>query len=159
MFCPSCGTELTSELVYCNRCGANLRSRSSQTEASGKMVGMTWAISSAVVLVALAGFGLIFALAMTLISSGINLSDGGIALIVFFLLIVLAIVWLLTRQLARVLDIAKLLGEEPSSTTASPALSERPFPQISAPREPVSSVTENTTRTFEPISKQRDIQR
>ena len=24
MFCPSCGTEYTIELKYCNRCGANL---------------------------------------------------------------------------------------------------------------------------------------
>ena len=24
MFCPSCGNEITVELKYCNRCGANL---------------------------------------------------------------------------------------------------------------------------------------
>ena len=120
---------------------------------------MTWAISTAVVLVALAGFGLIFALAMTLITSGINLSGGGMALIVFFLSVVLAIVWLLTRQLARVLDIAKLLGEEVSASTSGPALSERPIPQISAAREPLASVTDSTTRTLQPIHKQRDTQR
>lgn len=159
MFCPSCGTELTSELVYCNRCGANLRSRTNQTDMSGKMVGMTWAISTAAVLVSLAGFGLIFALAMTLISRGINLSGGGMALIGFFLFVVLAVVWLLTRQLSRVLDIAKLLTDESQSTSAGASLEERVIPQISAPREPALSVTDHTTRTFERIPKQRDTQR
>lgn len=160
MFCPSCGAELNSELIYCNRCGANLRPRSNQSETSSKMVGMTWAISIAVVLVALGGFGLIFALAMTLINRGINLSGGGISLIVIFLLVILAIAWLLIRQLSRVLDISELLqGSNISNETIQPALQEKPFPQISAPHEPVLSVTDNTTRTLEPVHKDRNTQR
>jgi Na+-transporting methylmalonyl-CoA/oxaloacetate decarboxylase gamma subunit len=160
MYCPSCGAELTSDLIYCNRCGANLRSQSNQSDNSAKMVGMTWAISTAVVLVTLAGFGLIFALAMTLISRGINLSGGGMILIVIFLLIILAIAWLLIRQLSRVLDISELVsGAPPAKTTGQSALSEKPIQQISAPRERVLSVTDHTTRTFEPIHNERDTKR
>jgi hypothetical protein len=160
MYCPSCGAELTSDLIYCNRCGANLRSQSNQSDNSAKMVGMTWAISTAVVLVTLAGFGLIFALAMTLISRGINLSGGGMILIVIFLLIILAIAWLLIRQLSRVLDISKLVSGAPPPKRALPtALTDKPIPQISSPREPVNSVTDHTTRVFEPIHNERDTKR
>jgi uncharacterized membrane protein YvbJ len=76
MYCPSCGSELTSELSYCNRCGSNLKPLSNQSGGSpAKLVGATWAISMAVVMVTLGGFGMMFGLVMALISSGVNLSD------------------------------------------------------------------------------------
>jgi uncharacterized paraquat-inducible protein A len=160
MYCPSCGNELTAELVYCNRCGANLRPLSNPSETSGKMVGLTWAIATAITLVSLGGFGLIFALAITLINKGVNLSGGGITLIVVFLLVILAIAWLLTRQLSRVLDLSELMGGAPSARKAQPAaLTDKPIPQISSPREPVDSVTDHTTRMFEPVHKERDTKR
>ena len=161
MYCPSCGLELTSELSYCNRCGANLKPQSNQSgEAHSKLVSATWAISLAVVLVTLGGFGMMFGLVMALISSGVNLSGGGMVLIVFSLLIILAVASLLIRQLSRVLDVAQLSGGATQSKQPhQPMLSEKPVQQIGAPREPVTSVTEHTTRMFEPILKDRDTQR
>ncbi len=158
MYCPSCGSELTSELLYCNRCGANLKPLSNQSGVpASKLVGATWAISTAVVLVTLGGFGMMFKLVMALISNGINLSGGGMVLIVFSLLIILAVASLLVRQLSRVLDISQVLGD--ATQQKQPKLSGKPVQQISAPREPVPSVTEHTTQIFEPISKDRDTQR
>jgi hypothetical protein len=161
MYCPSCGSELTSELSYCNRCGANLKPLSNQSGGSpAKLGGATWAISLAVVLVTLGGFGMIFSLVGALIRTGVNLSGGGMVLIVFCLLIIVAVVSLLIRQLSRVLDIAQLSGSAPQSKQPhQPMLSEKPVQQIAAPREPVASVTEQTTRVFEPILKDRDTQR
>jgi hypothetical protein len=145
MYCPSCGLELTSELSYCNRCGANLKPLSNQSGGGhSKLVGTTWAISLAVVLVTL----------------GVNLSGGGMVLIVFSLLIILTVAALLIRQLSRVLDVAQLSGgATQSKQPQQPMLSEKPVQQISPPREPVASVTEHTTRMFEPILKDRDTQR
>lgn len=158
MYCPSCGSEVTSELSYCNRCGVNLKPLANQSGGMpAKLVGATWAISLAVVLVTLGGFGLIFSLIITLISKGIPLSGGGMVLTVFFLLVILAIASLLLRQLSRVLDVSELLSGAPQSKQRS--LSEKPVQQIAAPREPVSSVTDHTTRMFEPINKGRDTQR
>jgi Na+-transporting methylmalonyl-CoA/oxaloacetate decarboxylase gamma subunit len=161
MYCPSCGSELTSELSYCNRCGANLKPLSNQSGGSpSKLVGATWAISLAVVMVTLGGFGMMFGLVMALITNGINLSGGGMAMIVFCLLIILAVAALLVRQLSRVLDLAQLSGgATQSKQPQQPMLSERPVQQIGASREPVASVTEHTTRVFEPILKDRDTQR
>lgn len=161
MYCPSCGVELTSELSYCNRCGANLKPPANQSGVPhSKLVGATWAISLAVVLVTLGGFGMMFGLVMALISNGVNLSGGGMVLIGFCLLIILAVASLLIRQLSRVIDVAQLsAGATQPKTPHQPMLSEKPVPQIDAPREPVASVTEHTTRMFEPILKDRDTQR
>ena len=150
MYCPSCGTELIQELSYCNRCGANLKSTLNQSALPPtKFVGAAWAISVAIVLITLGGFGMIFALVMALIARGISLSAGGMVLVFFSLLVILAIAWLLVRQLSRLVSMPKLSGD----------VTQPQEPQISAPREPVSSVTEHTTRTFEPLYKERDTQR
>ena len=150
MYCPSCGSELTSELSYCNRCGANLKPLSNQSGGPpAKFVGATWAISIAVVAITLGGFGMMFGLVMALISRGVNLSGGGIILIVFSLLIILVIASLLVRQLSRVLDVSDLLVG--AARSKPPTLSENPLQQIGALREPVSSVTEHTTHVLKPI--------
>jgi hypothetical protein len=158
MYCPSCGTELAPELSYCKRCGANLKPISSQSGVPPpKLVGAAWAISMAVALVTLGGFGMIFGLVMTLITRGINLSPSGMFWISFSLLVILAIDWLLVRQLSRVLDMPQLSAD--ATQAKKPKLSEEPMQQIDAPREPASSVTEHTTRAFEPIHRERDTQR
>ena len=158
MYCPSCGTELTSELSYCNRCGANLKPILPPAALPpAKLVRATWAISVAITLVTLGGFGMVFSVVMELIANGINLSPGGMVLIFFCLLVILAIVGLLVRQLSRVLSMSQLSGDAPAAQ--KPNLEEKPVQQISEAREPVSSVTDHTTRTFEPIYRERDTQR
>ncbi|MEK6336266.1 MAG: hypothetical protein AABM67_15165 [Acidobacteriota bacterium] len=111
----------------------------------------------AIALVTLGGFGMMFALVMALINRGINLSPSGMFWISFSLLVILAIDWLLVRQLSRVLDMPQLSADviQPKKRE----LSEKPMPQIGAPREPVSSVTEHTTRAFEPLPRKRETQR
>jgi hypothetical protein len=155
MYCPSCGTELTSELTYCNRCGANLKNQFGVP--TNRMTGAAWAISIAVMLVTLGGFGMIFSLVMTLISTNTAVPEGGMLVIFLSLLIILLIDWLLVRQLSRVLDISQLAGA--ATQPKKPKLPERPIQQIDAPGEPAASVTEHTTRTFEPIHRGRDTQR
>lgn len=150
--------ELTSELSYCNRCGANLKPTSTQSAVPPKkLVGAAWAISIAITLVTLGGFGMVFAIVMALITNGINLSEGGMVLILVSLLIILAIAGLLVRQLSRVISMPQVSGDAPSAQR--PRLEEKPVPQIGVAREPVSSVTDHTTRTFDPIYRERDTQR
>lgn len=158
MYCPSCGTESSPELSYCNRCGANLKPISNQFGVPPtKLVRAAWAISVAITLVTLGGFGMVFSVVMELIANGINLSPGGMVLIFFCLLVILAIVGLLVRQLSRVLSMSQLSGD--ATPAQKPNLGEHPVQQISEAREPVSSVTDHTTRTLEPIYRERDTQR
>jgi hypothetical protein len=130
--------------------------------APTRLVGATWAISIAMALVTLGGFALVFSIVMSLVERGIKLEEGMAALVIFSLVIVLFVDILLSRQLSRVLSLPHS-PEEPAKSKKS-KLSEKFRPQqqpqqISAPREPLPSVTEHTTRTFEPLYKERDTQR
>jgi hypothetical protein len=165
MYCPSCGTELTQEMSYCNRCGASLKAITNQADAPVSRVnatGAAWAISIAVAFITLGGFGLIFALVMTMVTRGINVSEEAMIMIITALLVILAIDWLLIRQLPRLLGLFQFKNEKEESKKPEPKkleLSGKSKPLIAAPFEPPASVTDHTTRTFEPIYRERDTQR
>ena len=156
MFCPSCGAEQNQTLSYCNRCGANLKPTESGVPHA-KLVSAAWAVSLAVAFVTLGGFGMIFGLVFALITRGMSLSAGGIGLVILSSLIILAIDWLLIRQLSRVLNLPRAAPE--TATVSQPSLEESSPPLLDAPRQPVSSVTDRTTRTFEPVIRDRDTKR
>lgn len=151
MYCPSCGLQQTQDLRYCPRCGANLSPVSQ--EKPPRLVGPIWAVSLAVTLITLTGFGFIFTFAMALITRNIPLSGGLFLLISFFLFVVLAIAGLLVRQLSRLLSLYHQTGG-PSAPKSQPSeLAARETPRLEATSEPPLSVTESTTRAFEPLPK------
>jgi hypothetical protein len=159
MYCSSCGAEVLGEMSYCNRCGANLKPAANQTaQPQARSVGAAWAVSAAVGAITLGGFALIFALVMTLVSRGIKLEEGWLVLIIAALMTILVIDWLLIRQLPGLLGRAQAAGETGQSKEKH-SLSEKPVPQIAAPLPPLSSVTDHTTRTFDPVYRERDTQR
>lgn len=156
MYCPSCGLQMTQELRYCPRCGANL-SAPAPTDAPKNIVGPIWAVSLAVTLITLAGLGLLFAFSIVVVTRGAPLWGSVLGLLMFFLLGVLGIDVLLIRQLSRLLDIYNRTDTQPHRDAQGNRneLNERGMPQLEAIREPPSSVTEHTTRTFEPIPRER----
>ena len=156
MFCPSCGAEQNQTLSYCNRCGANLKPIESGVPPA-KLVSAAWAVSLAVAFITLGGFGMIFGLVFALITRGMLLSTGGIGLVILSSLIILAIDWLLIRQLSRVLDLPRATID--STAAQLEALGGKAATPIAAPPQPVSSVTDNTTRTLEPVVRDRNTQR
>jgi hypothetical protein len=158
MFCPSCGAESVHELTYCNRCGANLKSPANSAGVpSTKLVGVAWAISLAVTAVTLAGFGMIFSLARTLIVMGQGVSEGGMALFFCALLMILIIDGLLIRQLSRALSMPRISRDEAQRKELKPPPQD--IPQIQAPRVSAGSVTDHTTRTFAEKSGVRETER
>jgi hypothetical protein len=152
MFCPSCGAEQSQTLSYCNRCGANLKPTESGVPPA-KIASAAWAVSLAVALVTLGGFGMIFGLVFALITRGMSLSAGGVGLVILSSFIILAIDWLLIRQLSRVLDLPRATRE--TATPQQTALTEDSPPLLAAPNQPVSSVTDHTTRAFDPVIRDR----
>lgn len=152
MYCSSCGLQLTQELRYCPRCGANL-SPPAPSEKPPNMVGPAWAVSVAVTLITLAGMGLLFAFATIITTRGLNLHAGIFLMVTLFMLGILMVDGLLIRQLSRLLS----LYEKPQARgSARPNELEGKFaPQLEAVRETPLSVTENTTRTFDPVPRER----
>lgn len=153
MYCPSCGLQQTQELRYCPRCGANLAPASQERPPS--LVGPIWAVSVAATLVTVLGLGFVFFFAMTLITRNIQLNGSLVLLISFFLLVVMVIAGLLVRQLSRLLSFYQKTGAQaaPKLEPGKNELPGREAPRLEAMGEPSLSVTEQTTRTFEPVPK------
>ncbi len=156
MFCPSCGTEDTIGLPYCNRCGANLGGMVTPP-AEPPVINVTkptLIISLTLAAVTLGGFAGLIEGAQAL---SINLHGGSndplIALIVMGMITILTVDIFLIRQLSRMITLALSSTGQPKlkrpKTIAAPHA-----PQLQRPNtarfEPAPSVTEHTTRFFEP---------
>ena len=153
MFCPSCGVALAQQIKYCNRCGSQLLTtkeaadvKLSEKRLREEMVDIFW--------VTVFGLGLILG-GMALIKNFLHLSDW--ILVAYMIVSSTAFtinfglsLWQI-RRLARITEqvragvqIRQLDTSELSLVNARPA------------REAVPSVTENTTRALEPISKEQN---
>ena len=142
MYCAQCGTPLTQGLSYCNRCGTSLRERSTTTNTAAISAFLT-----AITLIGVGGLGLMFAGALVL-RRGANLSQ---ELIGFFMLFAFLIVGMTEVMLVR--NLSKLMSAKEEKKNYFPApqttSNDLRLPQATPFGEPVSSVTENTTRTLE----------
>ena len=112
-----------------------------------EIVHVTTIVSGAV---AIGGRIFIYVLMDKLLEKGIHPS-AIIAFMVISLAAVFGISSLLIRQLSRVLS--AYLGTAKNETRHQ--IEEHAVPQLEAPHEPVSSVTDHTTRAFEPSLRER----
>ncbi|MDQ2936610.1 MAG: hypothetical protein M3R67_03790 [Acidobacteriota bacterium] len=152
MYCPSCGSEITVELKYCNRCGANLLLTS-----SGNPVQMTSPIKLTIPSIVLGltitgGLGIIFGGASEL--AQIQVHPAAITWIVIFSLATLfGCTALLLRFWSKVISLNR--ETQPQPRYERPAV-QRPVPYQQLPPRlgPGASVTEHTTRTFSPAYRE-----
>jgi hypothetical protein len=155
MYCSSCGIEVTQELNYCNRCGANLNSAASLVPQLPspplKLTGPTIALGATIVMSLVAIFTGIDNLAMKGLSPKAIAAIAIVSLGVIFGIAALFInLWM------------KLLASSSAAPEQRPAQLKKPQPnaQIPAPNTgpmnaPISSVTDHTTRTFEPVYREQ----
>lgn len=156
MYCSSCGMEVAKELNYCNRCGANLNPPVSQAPQIytqlPNLTGPTIALGLTVVL----SLAAIFKGAIHLAERNVHPT---------------ALAWMIILSLAMVFGVVALMvnfwsslvknssgrnEEQPQSQLKRP----QPNPQLQSPETgpmnaPISSVTDHTTRTFEPAYRER----
>lgn len=150
MFCSSCGVAVTQGLTYCNYCGSRLNG-AKEDQNSGE-VKPELLVSAMVVLFV---FGLVaIAILLGVMKNVINLDVGQIlAFALFSFLIMLSIEGVLVRLLfRRRRDAAQV--DKPVQLKG-PATNELDAAHARTLSEPVSSVTEHTTRAFEPIYQDR----
>ncbi|HEX6045408.1 MAG TPA: hypothetical protein VFZ22_13035 [Pyrinomonadaceae bacterium] len=150
MYCSTCGVALVRGLTYCNHCGAKLTAESGNTAVKSsdiKPEALVWAMVAALVF----GFGAIVLLMMAMKMVGLNVGQI-LAFTILSFLIVLVVESVFIRQ---------LLGRKRGADDASDALSreearkELNDAQARMLSEPMPSVTEHTTRAFEPIYHDR----
>ena len=142
MYCAGCGTPLAAGLSYCNRCGMNLRERS---EAKPTPVN---SYLTAITILGIGGLSLMLGGALALKNGG-NFNEEMIGVFMVMTFLIVTIVELsLCRQLSRLNRAAE--KRETSVQMMPPGIpNEIRGQQARALGEPVSSVTENTTRTLQ----------
>jgi hypothetical protein len=151
MYCPTCGNEITVELKYCNRCGANLTLPTMTTPVAMAPVKLT--VPSIVMgLTILGGLGVIFGAATEFARQGLH-PAAIVWMVLFCAATLFGCTGLMIRFFTKMLTLQR---EMPVAQPPRPAMIDRqtmhhlPPPRI----EPVPSVTENTTRTFSPIYRE-----
>ena len=151
MYCPTCGNEITVELKYCNRCGANLTLP--PTALPTVIAPVRIAVPTIVLgLMVLIGLGIIFGGASEFARNGVHP-----AAIVWMVLFSAAALFGCTALMIRFFTkMLTLQRETLPAQPPRPVMSERQQPMHHLPprTEPVPSVTEHTTRTFTPIYRE-----
>lgn len=149
MYCPSCGSEITVELNYCNRCGANL-SVPANIAAPAAPVRLTG--PSVVV-----GLTIIGAL-IVILSSAVKLVEIGLNPVALAWIVIFSLATLFGCSALLIRFWSMIIRTQRSSLSSPPVRTRQKevgTPQQLPPRyEPAGSVTENTTRTFAPIYRE-----
>jgi hypothetical protein len=162
MYCPSCGTEYTIELKYCNRCGANLNTEMA-TQHEPVVLNLTKPtaiIGATLATVTLGGFGGLVGGAVGL-APVVHGNDPLLAMIFFGMTTIMIVDIFLVRLLSKIINAS--LSSNTQTQPRRPNLlanpSVTPFPQPPTARlQGAPSVTEGTTRFFEPYATSGEAQ-
>ena len=153
MYCSACGSVVAQGASYCNRCGAKAGgARDVGHDAAGglSLDSLVWAVVSLFV----AGLGVIIGL-MAVMKEVVGLDPPvvlAVAALSFLLLLSVegVLVWLLLSARRRARRAGAAAARAPEQTTK-----ELEGARAHALPEPVPSVTEHTTRIFEPSYSER----
>ena len=150
MYCPSCGNEITVELKYCNRCGANLM-LPTITPLAVSPVRLTFPIIVLGITI-LGGLGIILGSATEFAQQGIHPAFI-VWMVLFGALTLFGCTGLLIRFITKMMTMQRELPS--AQPQPRPQFTDRPtMPHLPPRMEPVPSVTENTTRTFSPVYRE-----
>ncbi len=141
MYCVNCGTPLAPGLSFCNRCGTSLKERGASTNTASITAFLT-----AITLLGIVGLGIMLGGSLALRKeAGLGEELVGVFMLFTFLIVCLTETMLI-RQLSRLTSANQ---SKKSFAPMQPAPYELRPPSAASLGEPVSSVTENTTRTLE----------
>ena len=150
MYCSSCGVAVAQGLIYCNYCGAKFGGGQTEDVSTELKPGL---VVSAMVVVFV--FGLVaITMLMGMMKAILHLEAGvilGFAVLCF--LIMLSLEGIFMRLLFR-----RKHGTEEAGDRVwlkGHATNELDAAQLGALPEPVPSVTEHTTRAFDPVYSKR----
>jgi hypothetical protein len=151
MYCSSCGVVVAKGLSYCNYCGAKLGGAQSDSLIKTTELRAESLIISAIVGLFVAGL-LAITVLMGVMKAVLNLNEG---LIIAFTLLSFLIMLLIEGVLIRRLLQRRRGTEEPNDHVMLKGAATKELDAAQALPEPMPSVTEETTRTFEPIYSRR----
>ena len=151
MYCSSCGAAVAQGLTYCNHCGAKLSGEKGDSlikSSEVKPESLVWAMVAVLV------FGLVAIMFLMMAMKMVGLNVGQILGFTFLsFLIMLLVEGVFTWKLLH----RKRGAEETGDTALSKgqATKELEAGQVRVLPEAMPSVTEHTTRAFDPIYRER----
>ena len=155
MYCSSCGAAVPNDLSYCNHCGARLNAAHVKDAIKPAELfpdSLVWAIVSVFVVGIGSVIGLIAVMKNYGLNDGLVLAFASLILVMMLAIEGVFIGMLLSRKSgARKVSDAEALDRRRKQQTTK----ELEAAQPRALPEPVASVTEHTTRAFEPIHRER----
>ncbi len=149
MYCPSCGAEYAQKINYCKRCGATMTSSTNTVEVHvprPRFTGMFWAIAA----LSIGGLIACFTAFSEFAQEGLR-GDQLLIPFVMGLLFIGGIAGGMIWQLARLVSTFQQNVRQPKVET--PPLPQPPqyeTPALPLTIEPPASVSEHTTRSFDP---------
>lgn len=146
MYCSSCGVAIAEGLTYCNFCGARVAPAAAKSPEVRPELLVSAMVAAFVLGLVAIGF------LAGILKGGLELPSGTVLGFVSFCLLVLlglesVFITLLFRRRPHPKQLSRNEYERPQTTELE-----------SAPRtlaEPISSVTEHTTRAFAPVPRER----
>jgi hypothetical protein len=154
MYCPTCGNEITVELKYCNRCGANLSLPMMAPPMAMAPVKLTFP-SIVLGLTILGGLGVIFGSATEFARQHLH-PFAIVWMVLFSSAALFGCTALMIRFFTKMLTLPQGIAPgRPSKNPTNTINDRQPVHHLPPQRmEPVPSVTENTTRTFSPVYRE-----
>jgi hypothetical protein len=156
MFCPSCGMQAGPGMRFCKQCGTSVTQTTgvvptsfptAQHGRSGRGVsGIAWATA----VLGICGLGVILGTAIPLAAIGMN--PGILAVILLACIALLGgVMFMMVRQMSRLIGAGTSVSALPAPPQQSlpPAY---PQPQITTGPVGMPSITEHTTKIFDPHS-------
>jgi len=146
MYCPACGIDSVDGLKYCKRCGVNLTATLDDSRSTKPPTALIAAVLAFIGAVFITGLTMPFLITKELGNRGFS-QGYQMALFIIEFGVTLAVVGMLVQFLFRLIG-SNQQTDKPSRAV-EPGRIDASQPQITEPRIPMSSVTENTTRSFE----------
>jgi len=152
MYCSSCGVAVTPNLIYCNHCGGKLNNEKTESLVRTTELRQESMIMAAMVFLFVLGL-IAIGFLLGIMKGGLNFDFGpliGFALLSFSILVALEGV-LISRLFRRKRDSGKSAGKSSAEFHITKELEA----QSRVVSEPVTSITDHTTRTLDPVYSER----
>jgi hypothetical protein len=153
MYCPNCGKTVNQKLKFCNGCGERL-SKAAEIDKDGTPGKMLDNILTTLFLVVMFGLGILVGLVAVLLGSNVE-PKFVMFIAIAYLAAVFGICYTLLSQVPKLIDARLKTSSDLQESNMRPQLEPLTTAQLEEYREPVMSVTDNTTKTLDKVPLRR----
>ena len=152
MYCSSCGVAVAANLTYCNHCGAKINSDKADNSRRATELRAEWAIMSSMAALFVCGL-VAMSILLGVMKAVLRFEEG--PLLAFALLSFLILVGLEAVYISRLFRFRRGAESAPDKSVSPMHITKELEAQSRHLGEPITSVTDHTTRTLDPVYSER----